>query len=225
MNKSMQINLFLMVLMIFSWLSATELRPTHKIVNDSGPLDIKQLAPEKIEDWTAIDQNVAAFVNPQQAANINRIYSQTLSRTYINSSGDYLMLSIAYGEDQSDQNQLHLPDVCYPAQGFQIKESEKGILETDYGDIRVKRLLTYMGSRIEPLTYWTTVGSFVVSGASETKLAQLKYGFRATIPDGIIVRVSSITNDQEHAYVIQQDFVRKFVNSMSAQQRKRVVGL
>lgn len=224
MMKSRWINLFLMTLMISACFVAENYRPTHKIVNDEGPIELVKLVPETIGDWKSVPQDVAVYVNPQQVETINRIYSQTLSRTYVNSVGDHLMLSIAYGEDQSDQNQLHLPDVCYPAQGFQIKESQKGILRTDYGEIRVKRLLTYMGGRVEPLTYWTTVGRFVVSGATETKLAQLKYGFRSTIPDGLIVRVSSITNDEQHAYSLQQDFVREFVNLMTDQQRERVVG-
>lgn len=214
-----------MVLMVVAVIGAEWWKPTRKLANELGVLQLDKLVPFEFDDWRDVPQTIAAVVNPQQAEAIDKIYSQTLSRTYVNSKGDYIMLSIAYGEDQSDTNQVHLPDVCYPAQGFQIKISEKGLLETSYGNIKVKRMLTYMGNRIEPLTYWTTVGGLVVSGGTETKLAQLRYGFRSITPDGLIFRVSSITSDAEYAYKVQEEFVSKLLKSMTAEQRSRVAGV
>ena len=35
------------------------------------------------------------------------------------------MLSVAYGMDQADDDvQLHYPEVCYPAQGCQLRQHE-----------------------------------------------------------------------------------------------------
>jgi EpsI family protein len=38
----------------------------------------------------------------------------------INPQGYRIMLSIAYGKNQSDALQLHKPEICYPAQGFTL---------------------------------------------------------------------------------------------------------
>ena len=75
------------------------------------------------------------------------------------------MLSIAYGGDQSDTMAVHKPEVCYPAQGFQILKNATASFSTGDGNIPVKRLVATQGPRIEPITYWTTVGDTVaVSG-------------------------------------------------------------
>ncbi len=129
------------------------------------------------------------MVNPVQKETMARIYSQTLTRVYRNTAGESIMLSIAYGADQSDDKQMHYPEICYPAQGFQVLSRQNDVVKTDFGNIRVKRLLT-SGGRTEPLTYWSTVGNKVVNGSSgETKIEQLSYGFRGDIPDGLLFRV------------------------------------
>ena len=135
------------------------------------------------------------------------------------------MLSIAYGADQSDAKQLHYPEVCYPAQGFQVVSTQPGIIRTDFGAIRVKRMLTVMGNRSEPLTYWTTVGNRVVMSGKETKLEQLRYGFRGEIPDGLLFRVSSITADADGGYALQQNFARALIATLPENDRLRLAGL
>jgi len=99
---------------------ALALKPTAKVA-DAGPkIDLEVLIPKTFGDWKMDETIVPLMANPSRKALIKKIYSQTLSRTYINSSGDRIMLSIAYGGDQSDNMSVHKPEVCYPAQGFQI---------------------------------------------------------------------------------------------------------
>lgn len=59
-------------------------------------------------------------ITPELANNLDKLYSQTLTRTYINNDGYRIMLSVAYGENQlsSDVTQVHRPEFCYVAQGF-----------------------------------------------------------------------------------------------------------
>ena len=65
---------------------------------------------------------------------MSRIYQQVLARNYIHvPSGRTVMLSIAYGENQSHSNDLHVPDVCYRAGGYQIEKSSRGELSTRQG--------------------------------------------------------------------------------------------
>lgn len=218
-------NLVLMLLMVAAMAAANSWRPTHRLAQDLGPIQLDSMVPLHFSEWKEVPQTIASIVNPQQQETIKRVYSQTLSRTYVNAQGEYIMLSIAYGEDQSDANQLHLPEICYPAQGFQVRTSEKGTLETEFGEIRVKRMVTYMGNRIEPLTYWTTIGGQVVSGATETKIAQLKYGLRSTVPDGLIFRVSSISSDTERAFEVQAIFIKEFLQILPKELRTRVAGI
>ena len=106
------------------------------------------------------------------------------------------MLALAYGKDQRDAMQVHYPEVCYPAQGFALQEKQIGTLATERGAIPVTRILTNLGQRIEPVTYWTTVGDRVVQTGLQKKLAEMSYGLSGKIPDGMLIRVSSIDTER-----------------------------
>lgn len=223
--KKQILNIAVLAVMLCASFLAHGLRPTDKIADDAEPVKLEVLFPKQFGAWTEVPQASGGIVNPQQQQVIERIYSQTLSRTYVDDQGNYIMLSVAYGENQSDANQLHLPDVCYPAQGFQIHKSEKSLLNTEFGTIPVKRLYTVLGNRTEPLTYWTTVGNTVAIGGFQTKIAQLRYGFQRKIPDGLILRVSSISRDLDDAYKTQDNFVKSLIANLTPEQRLRVAGI
>lgn len=203
---------------------ALALKPTTKVA-DSGPkVNLEELIPEKFGDWT-IDSTVTPLIaNPQQKALIEKIYSETLSRTYVNTAGDRIMLSIAYGGDQTDTMAVHKPEVCYPAQGFQILKNTSDTFSTGAGNIPVKRLIATQGPRVEPITYWTTVGDAVTVSGVTRKLNQLKYGLTGKIPDGLLFRISSIQTDDTKAYQAQDAFTRDLLKAMSPAGRKRIVG-
>jgi len=164
-------------------------------------------------------------INPQQTELLNSLYSQILNRTYINNNGAVVMLSIAYGENQSDGLALHYPDVCYPAQGFKLSGSTDKLLPTKYGDIPVRLLKTELGQRKEPLTYWSTIGNKAVRGGTPRKLELMRYGFNGQIPDGLIFRVSTITSDTPVAYELQTQFINDLLDTIQPSQRQFLSGL
>lgn len=204
---------------------ALALKPTVKMA-DSGPkFDLETLIPKTFGDWKMDETITPLIANPEAEALINKIYSQTLSRTYINSRNERIMLSIAYGGDQSDSMAVHKPEVCYPAQGFQILKNTSGMFSTGKGDIPVKRLVAMQGPRIEPITYWTTVGDTVaISSKLDWKLKQLKYGLTGKIPDGLLFRISSIQSDEKLAYQVQDNFSRELIEALSPVGKERIIG-
>jgi len=203
---------------------ALALKPTNKVA-DAGPkIDLEVLIPEKFGDWT-IDATITPLIaNPEQEALINKIYNQTLTRTYVNSRNERIMLSIAYGGDQSDSMAVHKPEVCYPGQGFQIIKNATDTFSTEEGSIPVRRLVATQGQRIEPITYWTTVGDTVAVNGMRRKFQQLKYGLTGKIPDGLLFRISSIQADDAKAYQTQDAFARDLLKSMSPSGRERIIG-
>ena len=204
---------------------ALALKPTIKVA-DSGPkIDLETLIPQTFSDWKMDETITPLIANPEQEAVSNKIYSQTLSRTYINSRNERVMLSIAYGGDQSDSMAVHKPEACYPAQGFQIlKNPTISTFATEEGSIPVKRLVATQGQRIEPITYWTTVGDKVAVSGLKWKLQQVKYGLTGKIPDGLLFRISSIQADETKAYQTQDAFTRDLLKAMSPSGRERIIG-
>jgi len=224
MNRTLRLSLVAGVLMVSSAVVAKILTPTERLAKVRAPLVLETTIPTKFGDWIEEKELTAQVINPETADALAKIYTQTLSRNYINRNGERIMLSIAYGEDQTSGLQLHYPEVCYPAQGFSLAWATKGTLMTNLGELRVKRLSTALGSRNEPVTYWTTMADKVVLGGYDTKFAQLSYGLRGQIPDGLIFRVSSISNDAQQAFKVQEDFVRQIADALPVQFRSRFIG-
>lgn len=212
------------ILMAASAAMAHFARPTEKIA-DSGPrVDLESLFPREFGDWRVDDRTPVVLPSPELQAKLDAIYNQVLSRTYVNRSGERIMLSVAYGGDQSDGTNAHRPEVCYPAQGFQMLGNEVGTLDLGGRSMPVKRLLSRLGSRTEPITYWIVVGDKVVTSGTQQKLAQLQYGVRGLIPDGMLVRVSSIGTDAKASYALQATFVNEMVHSVEQERRVRITG-
>jgi EpsI family protein len=134
------------------------------------------------------------------------------------------MLSIAYGGDQSKQLQLHLPEVCYVAQGFDMLKNHADQLSTGYGTVPVKRLVARQNMRNEPITYWVTIGDKAVMSGVDQKLSRLMYGLSGRIPDGMLVRVSTIGTDEAGAYALQDRFVNEMLGALDRNGRARLMG-
>jgi EpsI family protein len=194
-------------------------------VADAGPkVELAHIVPESFGDWRIDRSIVPVTVSPDVQAQLNKIYNQTLSRTYVNFSGNRIMLSIAYGGDQSDAMQVHRPEVCYTAQGFQVLREALSRLSTPYGQLPVKRLVASQGPRVEPITYWIVIGDEVTQGGLQHKLVQLKYGLTGRIPDGMLVRVSSIDRNDTRAYQLQDQFLSSMLDAISPENRVRFAG-
>jgi EpsI family protein len=192
-----------------------------------GHFSLSELVPKSFGDWRIDDSAATGIVNPQTEAMLNRIYSQLLDRVYVDTSGRRIMLSIAYGDDQADDSvQLHYPEVCYPAQGFQVKGNRREQIRVSSGIINVRRLETQFGdSRFEPVTYWTIVGDQQVIGGWERKKAEIRHGLKGEIVDGLLFRVSSIKRDSSVAFQDQDVFVNDIVAAMGPSARRQLAGL
>jgi EpsI family protein len=217
-------NFILLVLMLAASGLALALRPTQKIADQGPAINLETMIPPAFGDWSEEQQNLVQMVDPQQQEMIEKIYTQTLSRSYVNNRGYRIMLAIAYGDDQRDSMQMHYPEVCYPAQGFSLQSRQAGTLSTASGLIPVTRILTNLGQRNEPVTYWTTVGDHVFQGGLQKKLAEMRYGLNGKIPDGMLIRVSSIDAEPTHAYEMQTGFIDQMLGALRPEHRQRLNG-
>lgn len=199
------------------------LKPTGKLERVGPEIVLDQLIPKKFADWHE-DPTPMPVVSPDVQAALDMVYAQTLSRTYINEEGERVMLSIAYGHSQSDSLAIHLPEGCYQGQGFGVDRKVSTQLNLAAQSIPVTKLIATKGLRVEPITYWITIGDLVVNNAWDMKKAKLKYTLKHKTPNGFLVRVSNISSQADQAYTLQQDFVEKMLGSMSADDRAALSG-
>ena len=200
-------------------------RPSTKGVGGSPRYLLEDIVPKRFGDWTLQPDQSVQVVNPQTQALLDSLYSQILTRTYINSQGYRVMLSLAYGDDQRGGLQAHKPEVCYPAQGFKLLDNRADSLSTAFGNIEVRRLNTSMGARREPITYWINVSDTVVTSVLQKRMVEIKLGLTGQIPDGLLFRISSIDDSASRAFRSQDAFVADLLQAVPPVDRKRLSGL
>jgi EpsI family protein len=222
-------SLQLRVLLIFvamalsSWL-AHAFKPAIKVA-DTVPLgNLESSIPSRFGEWRVDTSLPVILPSPEVQAKLDKIYNQVLSRTYVDRQGRHIMLSMAYGGDQSDGTTAHKPEICYPAQGLEIISNRTGTMAVEGHELPVRRLRARLGARHEPITYWIVVGDQAVTSGTGMKMVQLRYGLRGLIPDGILVRVSSLDRDADAAFRHHEEFVRALIASVDSPMRQRLLG-
>lgn len=211
-------------LAVLSSILAYALRPNVYLADANPRKQLILELPSVLNGWQKISNDVAV-VDPTQAQVLNNLYTETFAATYRDQSNRRVILSVAYGRDQSDGHAVHEPDLCYPAQGFSILESRsiKLKLGADYS-IGAKYLKTEKDDRSEPLVYWTTVGDQIYQGKLEKKRIGFAYALKNFIPDGLVVRVSTIESDEAFAKQLISDFVSDWYAVSSKSSRQRFFG-
>ena len=200
-------------------------RATQLLADTRAKVPLEVMFPTTFGAWVVDERRLAQLVSPDQVSLLNKLYSETLSRTYLNkSTGERVMLSVAYGADQREGTRAHLPEVCYPAQGFQLLSKATSSVTANGDVIPVQRLVTQLGSRLEPVTYWVVVGERIALTSPQQKWAQLQYSTAGYIPDGMLVRVSNIDADPAKSYRLHEDFVSALAAAFSPDLKRRAFG-
>jgi EpsI family protein len=185
-----------------------------RLVNEGGAnrANLEAVVPTSFGSWR-LDPNVVPLMpSPDQVALLGEIYDETLARTYVNDRGDRVMLSLAYGRNQSRRFQIHKPEVCYVGQGFRLTEMRFGTLQARGHTVPVMELVAVQGPRVEPITYWIRVGDELGRGWVEQNKIRAKYALRGQIPDGLLFRMSSISRgNTTKDFELQRRFVAELL--------------
>jgi EpsI family protein len=224
MKRSVFVSLVMGMFMVLSSALAMLATPTLMSADNPDKINLEAIIPNEFDGWKVDLNSIEPLVSTDVKGEINKIYDQTLSRTYVNSQGERVMLAIAYGMDQRVDSQVHRPEICYASGGFNIKKITKIFLDTTFGKIPALRLVAKQGNRNEPITYWIKIGNSLTRGWFEEKWATFKYELTGQIPDGLLFRVSTIANDEEASYQVQQTFITDLLKSMRAGDRQWLVG-
>lgn len=187
-------------------------------------LDLDALLPERFGDWR-IDPESVAFVRAadRRGAQV-QMYDQVLERTFLNDRGQRVMLSIAYGADQSADMQLHRPEVCYRAGGFEVGTPNTAALPVGARGLPVTRLVARLPGRPEPITYWAVVGGQLDQGRRPSLRERLVHLGQRRRSDGLLVRLSSIDPHAEGAWQLHSQFAADMLQALQPSSRARLLG-
>jgi EpsI family protein len=199
--------------------------PRAGIAEMTGERSLEELFPRAFADWRIDPHVIPIAASAELRQRVAETYDQTLARTYADASGYRVMLSVAYGGRRNQGMDLHRPEICYPAQGLAIRrETRDDALRLPGASLPLKRLVAGSTYRNEPISYWLVIGSGVASFGYGHRLALLKYGLTGHVPDGMLVRVSSIDEDERGAFEHQDAFLRDLLAALAPDFRRHVTG-
>lgn len=202
--------------------AAQALRP-RKRVELIGTAKLDDITPTSFGQWRQI--HVGDVIQPRTEGTLSaELYSQMIGRVYQNAAGEYAMLAIAYGSTQSDLLQLHRPETCYPAFGFEISKSILGEIGVGSARVPTRSLMARAPGRVENVTYWTRIGEYLPQTQTQQREDKLRISLGGIIPDGILVRASSIGDNWEHSVAINRQFLSELMLATEPNYRPVFVG-
>ncbi len=204
---------------------AVAMEPRQYLADAAARQRLAQIVPRSFGAWSVDTTFLPLPPSPDLQRVLDRTYDETLARTYRDRQGRRIMLSLAYGRNQHKGMNTHRPEICYPGQGFKLLSgTERGHLSFEGRQIPVQRLVAAMGARNEPITYWLTVGKHITEFGYAQRATTIGYGLRGQVPDGVLVRVSSIDNDNAAAYLLHERFVQELLSALTPEARVRLLG-
>lgn len=198
--------------------------PTELLSKQLPALDLEAAIPAVIGDWKIDASMVPILPSPDVQATLGKIYDQTVNRTYVNSAGKRVMLSIAYGGAQTRQLRAHRQEVCYSAQGFQVSRLRRERIELAGASLPVAKMVAKQGSRVEPVLYWFTMGDYAVMSLWDRQKVQFLYSLKNHIPDGFLVRFSSISENEAESFQLQTNFAEAMFAALEPEVASRLLG-
>ena len=204
---------------------AEALKPRESLADMRPQIVLEQLIPNQFGVWKVDPALTPVLPDPAVQRVIESAYSQTLARGYVNDKGQIVMLTIAYGKDQnSESTAAHRPEFCYTGQGFTIRELGLHQAQLASHALTMRQLVGIRDNYTEQISYWVTLDDRATLPGLGRKMAQLRFGLRGQIADGMLVRVSTASRDSQLSEQVHDAFIRDLEKQMPPGFRPRFFG-
>ncbi len=187
------------------------------------PEGLEAAIPHTLGAWRFV--GASGLVLPPPDETEVRTYDQVLTRVYTDGDGPPVMLLVAYGGGQTGLFAVHRPEACYPAQGYRLQGREGVRLPVASGRSVPGTFWTAESDiRTEQLLYWTRIGrDFPKSWAAE-HVAVVRNNLARRLPDGVLVRMSMLSNDPAASLVRLEAFARALTGRVGPLGRRVLLG-
>lgn len=186
--------------------------------------DLDTLIPARIGAYAIT--NMSGVVLPVEGELSQRVYNQVLTRIYHAPGLPPVMLVIAYGVARDAGLSVHRPESCYPAAGYAISDVAPaeltGLGRT--GNRQAVLLSARRAEQTEQVYFWTRVGDVFPQTPLDLGLAVMKANLRGHLPDGILVRLSVVSDDRGAALRQMQMFNAEMLRGLSEQGKHMILG-
>jgi EpsI family protein len=155
-----------------------------------GSATLDDIVPKSFAGWDFV--TASGLVLPPKDQLERKIYQQLVTRVYHRTDGQSIMLLIAYGGSQDGVVQIHRPEICYPASGYNLTTIDDHVVHLAANvPIPARYIVADSPVRKELMIYWTRLGDRFPRRWSEQRLAVFEQNMAGIIPDGVLVRIST----------------------------------
>ncbi len=198
--------------------AASALKP-RRSAQRLAPGMLDRAIPKTIGRWQFV--TASGLVVPPQDELSDQIYDQVLTRVYAGEGLASIMLLIAYGSAQDYTLQAHLPEVCYPSSGYSIHGISRVSVALRRGQSDLATFLSAERSdRVEQVFYWARIGDRFPATLAQERLAVMGANLRGVLPDGVLVRISTLGEARATALTQVEAFNRQLLSSLGVPGRK-----
>lgn len=185
----------------------------RKTLNLLGDGKLEKLVPLAFGGWHVTPSNAVILPKATPGSLADQLYNQTVSRLYESDTDLPVMLVIAYGNTQSDQLQLHRPEVCYAAVGFEISSSRQVGIAFPGGEVPARELVATANQRIEPILYWTRIGDYLPASGAQQRMMKLRSEMSGYVADGVLVRMSTVGEPTPEVFATLSRFATEMLKA------------
>ena len=197
---------------------------TPRTVEDFlGKAKLDNIIPKQFGDWSFVTASGLVTAPEDQLSRL--LYSQLLTRVYSAPGKPPIMMLAAQSASQTGVLQIHRPEVCYPAGGFQLSPVVEHDIPVGPLTLRTNQLTATADGRSEQIVYWTRIGRHLPISWSGQRWAVAQDNMRGIIPDAVLVRISVGTNDRDEAMAVIGGFTRSLIGSLAPLGRKVLIGV
>ena len=200
--------------------AATPRRSENRLAKEK----LGRFVPMRIGGWEFESANGVIVPREDEGAPQDG-YDQVLTRAYQSADEPRVMLLLAYGSTQGGSLQLHRPETCYPGQGFRLSQFRDHELQlTDTVPVLGRCFTAQRDDRIERILYWTRISNAFPRNTAQEYRAIFTSILTGVIPDGILVRLSTLEPDIARADRALARFAELLVKSASPSGREILIG-
>lgn len=184
----------------------------------------ESLIPDDVGPWRFASRD--GVVLPPPDALSDRLYDNLVTRVYNSRTDRPVMFLLAYNNRQDGVLQIHRPEICYPVGGFTLSPIQDVDVPLDADQTLPAQAFVARGyDRDETVLYWTRVGTEFPRRWSQQRLSVVRANIDGIIPDGLMMRVSTLGNDLQTELPILRRFVDEFAEAAPASLQSILFGL
>lgn len=196
-------------------------RQPNKHLDYLGSDKLDDVIPKTIGAWKFVA--ASGLVIPPNDQLSRALYSNLLTRVYSDGVNPPVMLLVAQSGSQTGILQIHRPETCYTASGYEISPVTPEPVQIGSKIVPVNRMDASADGFVEHVIYWTRIGNRMPASWKQQRIAVAEQNLRGILPDAILVRVSTVRNDADGARDTLKSFVRALISSVPPNRRSVLI--